>query len=320
MKPGATPYSDVRREAELRDDSSMTDVSVSLLSDDGEGKQWNRQDVEDGRRTAQLSRCARARGLFWRWRWLVDTLMLVIIVGLLLERRAGLQTTTPRDKRFETVGDLTGFAPEFSQQITTFHPTTEFVPDDPKEFFTNASIKENWLSLVPRGLGYVVMNDTKAHDNLPVPLPEFAPRTVFTTSMTHQLHCLYAILESYAGLAVNGSGAVDMHSHVPEGTEVAEGQWHLQHCFEYLRQVSGSWRWSCLFPSPPRRFGFHEADTSPLPKAIVCAGDVALEGTQTTFPPGWTGSDGWDAKHVCKDYKQVYDYLDKNRAQDDRWI
>lgn len=56
--------------------------------------------------------------------------------------------------------------------------------------------------------------------------------------MTHQLHCLYAILESYAGMAVNGSANVDMHSHIPEGTEGAEGPWHLQHCFEYLRQVS----------------------------------------------------------------------------------
>ncbi|KZL66181.1 hypothetical protein CI238_09978 [Colletotrichum incanum] len=285
MRTGNTPYSDARREAEIHDDS-MTEVSVSLLSDDGE--QWKRADIEDGRQTTQPSRCARTRSFFRRWRWLVDTFMLFVIVGLLLERR-GLPKTT-RDKRLEPVGDLTGFAPEFTQQITTFHPTTDFVPDDPKKLFTNTSIQENWLSIVPKGLGYLVMEDPAAHDNLPVPLPEFAPRTVFTTSMTHQLHCLYAILESYAGLAANGSAAVDMHSHIPEGTEGAEGPWHLQHCFEYLRQ------------------------------AIMCAGDVALEGTQTTFPVGFTGSDGWDAKHVCKDYKQVYDYLDKNRALDDHWI
>ena len=28
------------------------------------------------------------------------------------------------------------------------------------------------------------------YDNLPTPLPEYSPNTVFTTSMTHQLHCL----------------------------------------------------------------------------------------------------------------------------------
>ncbi|KAK1676557.1 hypothetical protein BDP55DRAFT_727872 [Colletotrichum godetiae] len=287
MKSSDTLYSDARREADITDDA-MTDVSISLLSD--EGKQWKRADIEDGRcASSRASRCAKTRNLFRRWRWLLDTFLLVVIVGLLLERR-GLQTTDTPDKRLEPVGDLTGFAPKFSQQITTFHPTTDFVPDDPKSLFTNATLQEQWLSIVPKGLGYLEVKDPKAHDNLPVPLPEFAPRTVFTTSMTHQLHCLYAILESYAGMAVNGSANVDMHSHIPEGTEGAEGPWHLQHCFEYLRQ------------------------------AIMCAGDVALEGTQTTFPPGFTGSDGWDAKHVCKDYKQVYDYLDKNRALDDHWI
>lgn len=107
MKPGDTPYSDARREAEINDDS-MTEVSVSLLSD--EGKQWRCADIEDGRRATRETRCARAWGVFRRWRWLVDTGMLLIIVGLLLERR-GLQTPT-RDKRLEPVGDLTGFAPQ----------------------------------------------------------------------------------------------------------------------------------------------------------------------------------------------------------------
>lgn len=41
----------------------------------------------------------------------------------------------------------------------------------------------------------------------------------------------------------------------------------MNHCFDYLRQ------------------------------SIMCCGDVALEGEQTTFPPGFDGSDGWDAVH-----------------------
>ncbi|GKT92278.1 hypothetical protein Ct61P_10128 [Colletotrichum tofieldiae] len=199
MKPGNTPYSDARREAEIHDDS-MTEVSVSLLSDDG--KQWKRADIEDGRRTTQPSWCARTRSFCQRWRWLADTFMLFVIIGLLLERR-GLQTT-PRDKRLEPVGDLTGFAPESNHDIP---PNNRLRPDDPKKLFTNTSIQENWLSIVPKGLGYL-----------------FAPRTVFTTSMTHQLHCLYAILESYAGLAVNGSAAVDMHSHIPRAPRAPRGR------------------------------------------------------------------------------------------------
>lgn len=65
---------------------------------------------------------------------------------------------------------------------------------------------------------------------------------------------------------------------------------HLPHCFEYLRQ------------------------------SIMCCGDTALEGQHTTFPDSIIGSDGWDAKHVCKDYSAVYAYLEEHRVDDVRWI
>lgn len=67
-------------------------------------------------------------------------------------------------------------------------------------------------------------------------------------------------------------------------------QGHLPHCFEYLRQT------------------------------IMCCGDTALEGQQTTFPKGFVGSDGWDAKHVCKDYDAIYRHLEENRADNEVWI
>jgi hypothetical protein len=71
--------------------------------------------------------------------------------------------------------------------------------------------------------------------------------------------------------------------------------WHINHCFEYIRQ------------------------------AIMCAGDVALEGAATEFPEGEGGedrggSDGWDAKHVCKDYGQVYEYLERETINRMKWI
>lgn len=70
-----------------------------------------------------------------------------------------------------------------------------------------------------------------------------------------------------------------------------DASWHVMHCFDYLRQ------------------------------AIMCSGDVALEGMQTTFPDGKSGgSDGWDAKHVCRDYDQVYRFLTRRRALNDNWI
>ena len=72
--------------------------------------------------------------------------------------------------------------------------------------------------------------------------------------------------------------------------EPGDMAWHVNHCFEYLRQ------------------------------SIMCCGDTALEGQQTTFPDGWVGSDGWDAKHVCKDYRQVYRHLEEHRYDNQSWI
>lgn len=128
------------------------------------------------------------------------------------------------------------------------------------------------------GLGYLEIKKPEDYDNLPEHLREFPKKFVVTSSVTHQLHCLYAIAEAYSALSSNSS-------RVPEETP-----WHLTHCFDYLRQ------------------------------SVMCCGDVALEGQQTTFPKGFDGSDGWDAKHICKDYSQVYDYLESNRADNKLWI
>jgi hypothetical protein len=133
------------------------------------------------------------------------------------------------------------------------------------------------------GLGYLEMKEPGLYSNLPHPLNNFPNATVFTTSMTHQLHCLYAILDGYNKLLVySDPSLIDM-------------PWHLNHCFEYMRQ------------------------------AIMCAGDVALEGAETTFPDtpdgDAGGSDGWDAKHVCKDYGEIYAYLEKETVPgSEKWI
>lgn len=66
--------------------------------------------------------------------------------------------------------------------------------------------------------------------------------------------------------------------------------WHMIHCIAYMRQ------------------------------AVLCAADTALEGKATTFPDDNSGSDGWDATHVCKDYDQVKQYLEGVRAYDDQLI
>lgn len=208
------------------------------------------------------------------WHWMAHSVMLGLVVMLLVERVWPGQT---KAHRFEFAGDVTGFAPEFRQKVLSFAPDPRFMPEDPSEFFTD-EVKEEWLSIAPKGLGYLNIPDSEEFDNMPTPLVGYPEdKFVVTSSVTHQLHCLYAIAETYAKFATNRTLSYE----VP---------WHLGHCVDYIRQ------------------------------GIMCCGDVALEGEQTSFPDGIIGSDGWDATHVCKDYTQVYNYLEDNAVDDQKWI
>lgn len=126
-------------------------------------------------------------------------------------------------------------------------------------------------------MGFQHIKHPEDYHDLPTPIVWDHNKTVFTTSMTHQLHCLYAVVEVYSGLTSNTPLPEDHH-------------WHMIHCFDYMRQ------------------------------AIMCSADIALEGLETTFPDHNGGSDGWDSKHVCRDYSKVKEHLEKVRAYDDQEI
>ncbi|KAF2733050.1 hypothetical protein EJ04DRAFT_513488 [Polyplosphaeria fusca] len=257
----------------MKDDKRYTQVRT--IDDESEPG----TEVEDWNAGEAPSR-SRRRG-FWakakRYRWIVDTALLLVILGLLVEKR----WTKHRSHRYEVTGDITGFAPQFSQQIVSFKPDFRFAPENASDFFLPET-KSAWLSIVPRGLGYVGVKDPSKYDELPKPIHDYTKKTVFTTSMTHQLHCLYTILEAYNKMSLPTTEAIDM-------------PWHINHCFEYIRQ------------------------------GIMCAGDVALEGAATTFPSGPNGedlggSDGWDSKHVCKNYDEIYAYLERETVNHSKWI
>ena len=67
------------------------------------------------------------------------------------------------------------------------------MPQNMSLFFTD-KVKQKWLDMVPSGLGYQIITNPEKLEDLPTPLPEYAPKMVFTTSMTHQLHCLVSLL------------------------------------------------------------------------------------------------------------------------------
>lgn len=241
---------------------SNTEVDESLMGDE---KKWHEHDFQ-----TQRKRSARCR-VISALRSGANTLLLLAILGLLVRQ----QLQTPPRNQWDFGGDFTGVAPAFNQKITTFAMEYKYQRENTSEFFTD-EVMHAWNDLMPRGMGFQSVNDTSPYHDLPTPI-EWPDQTVFTTSMTHQLHCLFAIVRVYSGLKSNHE--------LP-----SDHEWHMIHCFSYLRQ------------------------------AIMCSADMALEGHETTFPDHNGGSDGWDSKHVCRDYDQVISYLESVRAYDDRLI
>ncbi|KAK0619073.1 hypothetical protein B0T14DRAFT_537011 [Immersiella caudata] len=244
---------------------SHTEVDESLMGDENL-KSWQHHHSEPHQPLR-----SRISSVFTSLRWTIDTALLLTILTLLLRDRQ----STPPTSQWDFGGDFTGVAPRFSQQIVTFNMDQSYAPTNTSEFFTD-EVLSKWNNLMPKGMGFVWVNDTHKYHDLPTPI-EWPEKTVFTTSMTHQLHCLFAIVQTYSGLKANHPLPDDHH-------------WHMIHCFDYMRQ------------------------------AIMCSADMALEGHETTFPDDNGGSDGWDSKHVCKDYSQVIGYLESVRAYDDQLI
>ncbi|KAF2473135.1 uncharacterized protein BDR25DRAFT_302137 [Lindgomyces ingoldianus] len=287
LMPKFMPYRSKFNVSTLQVNATMKDHSEydALRNVDGhsesstEVEEWDPENEVRSRR-----RRTGVWGIVRRYRWMIDTALLLVIFGLLAEKR-WKKHTQQRSHRFEFTGDLTGFAPRFSQQIVTFKPDNRFAPKNVSAFW-DLETQNAWLSIVPKGLGYVLVKNQTKYDNLPTPIINYPNQTVFTTSMTHQLHCLYSILDAYSTLYTAAFSPGFSNPIEP---------WHMNHCFDYLRQ------------------------------SIMCAGDVALEGAETTFPPDPEtgergGSDGWDAKHVCKDYGQILDHLERETIGEEKWI
>ncbi|KAH6693188.1 hypothetical protein EV126DRAFT_429404 [Verticillium dahliae] len=253
------------------DDRSSTEVEESLIGDEKPCR--NCYAAKALERTRPERQGGRWRQRLGALSGVVNTLLLLANLGLLVRQ----MTREPRVNMWDFGGDLTGVGPRFSQQIKVFEPDYDgkYAPNDTSLFFTNETL-HNWNELMPIGMGFQWVNDTHKYHDLPTPII-WPGKTVFTTSITHQLHCLFAVVQTYSGLKSEHELPEDHH-------------WHMIHCFAYLRQT------------------------------IMCSADTALEGLETTFPDHNGGSDGWDSKHVCKDYGEVTRYLESVRAYDDREI
>jgi hypothetical protein len=192
-----------QEELTFEDERSSTEVEEALIPGK-EDEEWH----------TEISSNQKSRSCYPSKRWLLEAGLLLVIIGLLIERFKFPSRT------YDITGDVTGFAPNFKHKVMAFEPDLDFIPANTSTFW-DQSVRDKWLGSVPRGLGYVRVTDPSKYVDLPTPIHDYPDETVFTTSMPHQLHCLYNILEVYAA----------MTSENPHGVPT-EMTFHLRHCFE----------------------------------------------------------------------------------------
>ncbi|PMD13292.1 hypothetical protein NA56DRAFT_585905 [Hyaloscypha hepaticicola] len=221
-----------------------TDSNELLMGDE---KQWGSPLLET-RRRMKRHRFTKA---FGPYRWLIDAFLLFIIAGLLLLLRG--QSKASPSNSWQIGGDSTGAGSKIPTQIVKFESDMSFTPRNLSEFFTDQTLA-TWNKLMPAGTGHGPSNEPFS-----------------TTSMTHQLHCVFMMARIYSGVVSNVTSNLpdDYHS-------------HFLHCIDYLRQG--------IMCSADLALEAHDAmdpeDFGPL-------------------------DGGWNGLHVCKDYNQVISYLER---------
>ena len=133
-------YENVQRDD--RDDSSITEVE-SLIGDEKQMAAEEFRYMKKSKRVTCLSILMKARSF-------LDTILLLVIVGLLLRDQS--QKATPKTSEHEVGGDMTGVGPHcelqkscrlrpltsfqiVSTQVTQFHINQTFAPYNTSNFF-----------------------------------------------------------------------------------------------------------------------------------------------------------------------------------------
>ncbi|EHK48085.1 hypothetical protein TRIATDRAFT_305832 [Trichoderma atroviride IMI 206040] len=141
--------------------------------------------------------------------------------------------------------------------------------------------RENWLTYMPKGNGFLAINDFNKYD-LPEPILYHGNNT-YSIAVFHQLHCLYIVMDMYNSL-------LDPTSEYRTDPELSafdsDAQDHVQHCFRYLRQ------------------------------SVTCCGDTTLEGHIPNSP--LNGTDGTGATHVCKNFDAIRTWAEHRRVVDEK--
>ncbi|KAI0974841.1 hypothetical protein F4678DRAFT_352716 [Xylaria arbuscula] len=201
------------------DDQSDSRSSTEVESLMGDKKQWHDVELNSPVRPTKRNRFY---ATLKSARWIIDTALLLVIVAFLVRDQSRKPAVLQDPNIWQFGQDFTGVGSKLSSKITTFVRDESYAPNNTAEFFSD-EVLGRWNKLMPVGMGFVWVNDTEKYHDLPTPImwPE---KTVFTTSATHQLHCLFAIVQTYSGLT-SGHEIPDDH------------HWHMIHCFDYMRQA-----------------------------------------------------------------------------------
>ncbi|KAF2646931.1 hypothetical protein P280DRAFT_416657, partial [Massarina eburnea CBS 473.64] len=186
---------------------------------------------------------------------MIDTVLLLVNISLSVLLLRGFWQEMDGNGKIQVGGDFGGTGPTFPTKIVKFAADETFVPVNTTEFFEPHTL-ERWNTMMPAGTGWGDKN------------PE---TTFFTTSMTHQLHCVFMMARIYSALTANMIEKLPSDYHT-----------HYLHCVDYLRQGI-----QC------------SADLAMEPHEQTDPDDNGpLDGS-------------WNGHHVCKDYSHVIPYLEE---------
>ncbi|WEW60174.1 hypothetical protein PRK78_005659 [Emydomyces testavorans] len=203
--------------------------------------------------------------------------MFVVLISINLEIRWRFRENKP--------GFPIDPVPEFPIETLIFGPKDLYTaPRSPKTDAAWKALAGPTSSRKPWSQqGFILVHDWEKYD-IPAGWPANG-QMKYGISMFHQLHCLTAIREVFYDM-LDGTFdkkkflAADVNVGSPDFVPNGHGLWHVQHCFNYVRQ------------------------------GLQCAGDMSLE-----IPTYFNGTPivvGWNSPHKCRSWDAMWRYAEEN--------
>ncbi|CZT10175.1 uncharacterized protein RAG0_14716 [Rhynchosporium agropyri] len=168
----------------------------------------------------------------------------------------------------DCAGDSTGYAPWFPQEVKSFTDDFRYTTDHfnpPHKSEKTAKARAAWQSLFPPGEGLIRIDDQQDVEKYGLP-PTRAPR--------YPINSTIDALETSMGHELHCLWEIQRHFGMAIRGEHIKSFEHVDHCVNFIAQ------------------------------AIVCAGDLALEGYAPAGSPPLPPT-----LHVCKKYDAVMDWF-----------